>query len=111
MPNYFHVVFLTRLSSRWGELSGFWQEGAGSSSTRAGFADMPNELNAVDLVSLVVKPIERVLIHMQRAHARMQRFLASHVWHIDLGCVLPNGFSTAIFFGLPAHAVQRAATR
>ena len=85
MPNYVHVVFLTRLSSRWSGLSGFWPEGAGSSSTRAGFADMPNDLNAVDLARLVVKQVERVLTHMKRVHARMERLLAKHVWHIEGG--------------------------
>ena len=57
-------------SSRWSGLSGFWPEGAGSSSTRAGFADMPNDLNAVDLARLVVKQVERV----ERVLARRSGF-------------------------------------
>ena len=46
---------------------------------------MPNGLNAVDLVRLVVKQVERVLTHMKRVHARMERLLAKHVWHIEGG--------------------------
>jgi len=72
---------------------------------------MPNDLNAVDLVRLVVKQVERVLTHMKRVHARMERLLAKHVWHIEGGCALPNGFSTVMLFDLTVHAVKRAATR
>ena len=46
---------------------------------------MPNDLNAVDLARLVVKQVERVLTHMKRVHARMERLLAKHVWHIEGG--------------------------
>ena len=46
---------------------------------------MPHDVSAVDLARLVVKQVERVLTHMKRVHARMERLLAKHVWHIEGG--------------------------